>query len=222
MPKVTLPRKSTAVDMTAMCDVAFLLLSFFIFTAKFKENKSVEVTTPTSVSTTPIDAKNSINVSIDKDGKVYIGISPDERRKELAAKLNTSAALGLTDAELKAFANQPEIGVPFPKMKSFLGIVAGDPAAKVAQEGIPTDSTSGELARWIAASKEIFPSAEDSLAIFLRVDNKSKFTVTQAVIDAFRKTNTFKFKLVTQPEDVPIGSELWRENREGKTEKETN
>ena len=29
MPKVKIPRKSTAVDMTAMCDVAFLLLSFF-------------------------------------------------------------------------------------------------------------------------------------------------------------------------------------------------
>lgn len=220
MPKVKLPRKSTAVDMTAMCDVAFLLLSFFIFTAKFKENKSVEVTTPSSVSTTPIEAKNSINVSIDKDGRVFLGINPDNRRAELASKLNTSAALGLTPAEIKAFASEPEIGTPFPKMKSFLGIKANDPAAKINQEGIPTDSTSGELTRWIAASKEMFPSADDSLTIFLRVDNKSKFTVTQAVIDAFRKTNTFKFKLVTAPEDVPIGSELWRTNREGTTEKE--
>jgi len=206
--------------MTAMCDVAFLLLSFFIFTAKFKENKSVEVATPSSVSTTPIDSKNSINISIDQSGKVYMGINPDERRGELARKLNTSAALGLTDAELKAFADQPEIGVPLQQMKSFLAKKAADPAVKVAQEGIPTDSTSGELTRWITASKEMFPSSEDSLAIFLRVDNKSKFTVTQAVIDAFRKTNTFKFKLVTSPEDVPIGSELWRLNREGKVEKE--
>jgi biopolymer transport protein ExbD len=206
--------------MTAMCDVAFLLLSFFIFTAKFKENKSVEVSTPTSVSTIPVDAKNSINVSIDKDGKVYMGVSPDEQRKVLASKLNASAALGLSPAELKAFGDQPEIGMPLQKIKSFLAMKAGDPAAKVAQEGIPTDSTSGELARWIAVSKEMFPAVEDSLAIFLRVDNKSKFTVTQAVIDAFRKTNTFKFKLITSPEDVPIGSELWKNNREGKTEKE--
>lgn len=220
MPKVKLPRKSTAVDMTAMCDVAFLLLSFFIFTAKFKENKSVEVTTPSSVSTTPIDSKNSINVSVDKEGKVYIGISPDDRRAELGTKLNTSAALGLTPEEIKTFAGQPEIGVPFQQMKSFLAKKTSDPAANIAQEGIPTDSTSGELNRWISAAKELFPSAEDSMAIFLRVDNKSKFTVTQAVIDAFRKTNTFKFKLVTSPEDVPIGSELWKNNREGKTEKE--
>ena len=220
MPKVKLPRKSTTVDMTAMCDVAFLLLSFFIFTAKFKENKSVEVNTPTSVSTTPIDSKNSINVSIDQEGKVYIGINPDDRRKELAAKLNTSAALGLSDAEVKAFAGQPEIGVPLEKMKSYLGAKAADPGSKVVQDGIPTDSASGQLARWISVSKEMFPSAEDSLAIFLRVDNKSKFTVTQAVIDAFRKTNTFKFKLVTAPEDVPINSELWVERRKHGVEKD--
>ena len=29
MPKVKMPRKSTLIDMTAMCDVAFLLLTFF-------------------------------------------------------------------------------------------------------------------------------------------------------------------------------------------------
>ena len=34
MPKVKIPRKSTIVDMTAMCDVAFLLLTFFILATK--------------------------------------------------------------------------------------------------------------------------------------------------------------------------------------------
>jgi hypothetical protein len=149
-----------------------------------------------------------------------MGVSPDERRKELATKMNTSAALGLSDAELKAFANQPEIGMPLEKIKSFLASKVSDPASKMLQEGVPTDSASGQLARWITVSKEMFPSAEDSLAIFLRVDNKSKFTVTQAVIDAFRKTNTFKFKLITAPEDVPIGSELWAERRKNGVEKD--
>jgi biopolymer transport protein ExbD len=36
MPRVKVARKSTATDMTAMCDVAFLLLTFFILTAKPK------------------------------------------------------------------------------------------------------------------------------------------------------------------------------------------
>ena len=36
MAKVKIPRKSISLDMTAMCDMAFLLLTFFILTAKFK------------------------------------------------------------------------------------------------------------------------------------------------------------------------------------------
>ena len=31
MPKVKVPRKSTNIDMTAMCDVAFLLLTFYAY-----------------------------------------------------------------------------------------------------------------------------------------------------------------------------------------------
>ena len=50
MPKVKVARKSTAIDMTAMCDVAFLLLSFFILTTKFKPSEALAVVTPNSVS----------------------------------------------------------------------------------------------------------------------------------------------------------------------------
>ncbi|RPI68323.1 MAG: biopolymer transporter ExbD, partial [Ignavibacteriales bacterium] len=41
MPKVKVPRKSTLIDMTAMCDVAFLLLTFFMLTTQFKSDESV-------------------------------------------------------------------------------------------------------------------------------------------------------------------------------------
>ena len=49
MGRAKLPRKSTSIDMTAMCDVAFLLLSFFILTTKFKPAEAIAVTTPNSV-----------------------------------------------------------------------------------------------------------------------------------------------------------------------------
>jgi biopolymer transport protein ExbD len=40
MARIKVPRKSTAIDMTAMCDVAFLLLTFFILTAKAKNRRA--------------------------------------------------------------------------------------------------------------------------------------------------------------------------------------
>ncbi|MDP4267917.1 MAG: biopolymer transporter ExbD, partial [Bacteroidota bacterium] len=49
MPKVKVPRKSTTVDMTAMCDVSFLLLNFFMLTTKFSEQDPIKVATPASV-----------------------------------------------------------------------------------------------------------------------------------------------------------------------------
>ena len=48
MPKFKVKRSSTWVDMTAMCDVSFLLLSFFILTAKFKPTEVVPIKSPTS------------------------------------------------------------------------------------------------------------------------------------------------------------------------------
>ena len=80
-----MPRKSTAVDMTAMCDVAFLLLSFFILTTKFKSEDGVSVVTPKSVSTKPAEQKNVVQVIMDKEGKVYFSVE-DFDAKDYAEK----------------------------------------------------------------------------------------------------------------------------------------
>ena len=77
MPKVKVPRKSTNIDMTAMCDVAFLLLSFFILTTKFKPDEALSVVTPKSVSTKPAEQKDVVLITMDKDGKVYFSVSDD-------------------------------------------------------------------------------------------------------------------------------------------------
>ena len=49
MGRAKIKRGSTNIDMTAMCDVAFLLLSFFILTTKFKPEEAIEVMPPSSV-----------------------------------------------------------------------------------------------------------------------------------------------------------------------------
>lgn len=77
MPRLKVPRKSTTVDMTAMCDVAFLLLSFFILTTKFKPAEALTVTTPKSVSTNPAEQKKVVMVTMDKKGAIYFSLSDD-------------------------------------------------------------------------------------------------------------------------------------------------
>ena len=74
MPKVKIPRKSTLIDMTAMCDVAFLLLTFFMLTTQFKSDESVIVDTPSSISEIKLPDTDIINITITQDGKVFFSI----------------------------------------------------------------------------------------------------------------------------------------------------
>ena len=73
MGRAKLPRKSTNIDMTAMCDVAFLLLSFFILATKQKPPEAVTVVAPSSVSHEAAPEK-SILTTLTKDGKVFLMI----------------------------------------------------------------------------------------------------------------------------------------------------
>src|SRR5689334_11501404 len=105
MPKVKVPRKSTVIDMTAMCDVAFLLLSFFILTTKFKASEALQVTTPKSVSTKAVDAKNVVLITMDKEGKAYFSVADEntEEKSEIIDIIDQTKALGLTAKEKAAW-----------------------------------------------------------------------------------------------------------------------
>src|SRR6266540_209290 len=100
MARPKIPRKSTSVDMTAMCDVAFLLLSFFILTTKFKPSEAVSVNTPNSVAAKIAPEKDIIMISLNKDQKVFLssGDSKDDKdNKRLVLKsINSAKNLGLS------------------------------------------------------------------------------------------------------------------------------
>src|ERR1700735_2989870 len=107
MPRAKIPRKSTNIDMTAMCDVAFLLLSFFILATKFKPPEALTVVTPSSVSTKTAPQKDVVIVTIDQDGKVYLSVSDANvsEKRNMIDELNTSKNIGLTDQEKANFVN---------------------------------------------------------------------------------------------------------------------
>ena len=210
MPKVKLPRKSTAVDMTAMCDVAFLLLSFFILTTKFKPAEALAVTTPKSVSTTPAEQKDIVWITMDSKGKVYFSVSDDamEEKQTIIDEVNTQKALGLSDAEKKAFIRSGSyIGVPFSQMKSFLSMTP-DQWSKLDKPGIPIDSANNELQVWMRAANSAFQGTKMNLLI--KGDNEAKYPSFKGVIDALKRNEMFKFQMITDPEGAPPGTALYQ------------
>ncbi|RYG05243.1 MAG: biopolymer transporter ExbD [Chitinophagaceae bacterium] len=222
MPKVKVPRKSTSVDMTAMCDVAFLLLSFFILTTSFKPDEALAVTTPKSVQTKTAETNDVALVTIDKEGKVYFSISDDNReeKQKTIDIVNEQRKLGLTDAEKKAFLRAGAfVGVPFNQLKSYLALNP-DQAKTAKQSGIPvTDTLNNEMVTWIGAAKSAFEGSKMNLMV--KGDQNSLYTSFKGVIDAFKKNDELKFQTITDPENVPIGSDLYNTNaRRGATQEQ--
>ena len=210
MPRAKIPRKSTNIDMTAMCDVAFLLLSFFILVAKFKPPEALSVTTPSSVYTKIAADANVILITMDKDGKVYFGISDKNvsEKKDIIDMVNTAKGLGLTEAEKKNFSNNPTayIGVPFSQLKALLD-KAPDQWAHIVMPGIPTvDSTNNELRDWVQAAVAAFQG--EKMFIQVKGDNAATYPSFSGVLYAFKKNDQLKFQLITSPIAAPPGSEL--------------
>ena len=90
MPKIKMPRKSTSIDMTAMCDFTLLLFTFFIMATKFKPQEPVVVDTPSSVSTDQIP-EGFILITLDKTGRVFFSVDNLNAKKQIIDQINTRA-----------------------------------------------------------------------------------------------------------------------------------
>ncbi len=213
MPKVKVARKSTSIDMTAMCDVAFLLLSFFILTTKFKPSEALAVVTPNSVSSKPAPENDVVLITIDKDGKVYMSISDKNtaEKKAIITAISQAKQLNLSDAQVKAFARANSyVGVPFSQLGGLLN-TAPDDIKKIKMDGIPvTDSTNNQLVDWLYAAKQAFEGKK--MELLVKGDNAAKYPSFQGILNAFKKNDLLKFQMVTNPEGVPQGSELYKAN----------
>ncbi len=215
MSRPKIPRKSTSVDMTAMCDVAFLLLSFFILTTKFKAAEAIPVTTPSSVSSKVAPEKDVTLITIDKTGKVFVSLDNEEVKGELAKQLNTNMGAGLSDADISAFKSASFYGTPISQLKSALQI----PKEKLTGEtlpGIPAQDTSNnQLIDWMRYIVEAHRIAGSKMNLIIKGDNLVKFPAFKNVITAFKKNEQFKFQMITNPEGVPQGTDLWKKYMKG-------
>lgn len=210
MPKVKIPRKSTIVDMTAMCDVAFLLLTFFILATKQKPPEVLTVKTPTSVSSKAAPEK-SILITLTKDGKVFLMLGDDTKKEAIIEDFNTTRNLQLTPAELKKLKKSEFIGLPVNKLKSALNATQDIPPTLM--DGIPTDSTNNELAFWIRSVTNAYKGEDQRKLqemILVKGDGEALYPIFKNVKEALKANEIFKFRIVTEGESVPVGSELYK------------
>lgn len=208
MGRAKIKRGSTTVDMTAMCDVAFLLLTFFILATQFKPAEAVEITPPGSVSNKHAPQKDAFTVSIDKNNRVFINMT-DEIKGDVFDELVKERNLKVTPDDKKYFMQAGFIGVPLNQLLQFIRIPT-EQLKNTKFNGIPSDSTNNELQAWIAAA--VAAGMGKRLNFLIKGDNAAKYPAFSNVIDAFKKNDIYKYNLVTNAEDVPEGSVLYEEN----------
>lgn len=208
MPKNKPTRHIPTVDMTAMCDVAFLLLTFFMLTAKAKPQEPVSVDTPSSISETKLPDAGTLTILVDSEGKVYLDMAGQHTRLELIKEMNSQNQMGLSEEDQLKFTIAGAFGVPRNQLKKWLELSPTE-RAQIKVPGIPADSTNNELGPWIHNARlaqfkmKQEGKVTDEYVIVVKADQNTPYPAIQKVINTLIDINVNKFNLITSQEADP-------------------
>ena len=202
MAKVKMSKKATSIDMTAMCDVAFLLLTFFILTATAKAPEALPVDTPSSTVQTKLPETGLVMLTVGKsDGKeqVFYGMKDRAIRSGALDYMAQKYKVEFTDKEKEQFALVEEFGVPIEELKGLLELKASDRVKKGVQKGIPCDSINNQLQDWIQGARKanIDEGADKELQFAIKGDAKELYPQIKKVMDILQDQKINSFNLVT-------------------------
>ncbi len=200
MPRIKVKRTSTVTDMTAMCDVAALLLTFFILTATAKQPEPLAVQTPSSTYEFKVPAENNAILTIGQ-GEVFFEVAGNKVRESTLERMGKIYNMTFTPDELQRFSVISSFGVPMSNIKQFISLNSGERMKKGVQTGIPKDSLDNQLKNWILSAREATKEVNnEDMKISIKGDGQEEYPVIKKVIDILQDQNVNKFLLVTNAE----------------------
>jgi biopolymer transport protein ExbD len=200
MAKVKPKRMVPTIDMTAMVDVAFLLLTFFILTTTFRPDEE-PVDTPSSSMPVEIPKDKCMFITVTKGGQVFVGFGEPEIRAMVLEKIIQRRGLPPISEDGKYFFSlQQSYGVPVSELNNWL---KGDPRdmIKYAQKGVPVGlkGTRNELLDWVWAAR----SSSDDLYYAIRGDVNAEYPEVKAIFATLQEYKINRFNLLTSLEKGP-------------------
>ena len=210
MPKLKIPTSAPSLDMTPMVDLAFLLVTFFMLTAKFRNMEPIKADPPYSVSLTQLPEKVML-ITIDTLGRAYFDISGRTVREKLVTRMMARyPQMQLNVEQVESFSKMGTFGMPVELLGQYIN--AEDDmkeAMDKASKGIPLDSLNNQLGSWIQEGYYAFVEdateqgltkeqlKEDGLRYAIKADANTEYEKIEKVIDVFRDKQIFQFNMVT-------------------------
>ncbi len=170
MSKVKSKRIGFRIDMTPMVDVAFLLLTFFMLTTKFRPPETVQIDLPSSHAEQKVPESNILTVSVSGDNRYYMGVSSQHSRERIFERVI-----------------QPKL-----EASGMNGIAVADSL----QQFRLTESFSvrkNELTSFVTAARY----ANQRVRPVVKADNEADFDAVNYVLKLFKESNILTFNLVT-------------------------
>ncbi|MDD5861341.1 MAG: biopolymer transporter ExbD [Prevotella sp.] len=204
MGKVKIKKNDVWIDMTPMSDVMVLLLTFFMLTSTFVKNEPVKVVTPGSVSEIKVPEKDVLEILVNKDGKVFMGM---DKTTDLEATLQEVAGnnnIQLTGEQIKKFKDDAMFGAPLDKLSQYLSQSKSDMAALLPTMGIPMDSIQNssdkksEFQQWVTAAKDVNPD----MKLCIKADEHTPYKIVKRVMDELRDMDENRYYLMTSYKKV--------------------
>jgi len=193
---IKMKKKSTSTDMTAMCDVAFLLLTFFILTATAKVPEVMPVDTPASTVQTKLPEKDLATLTVG-GGKVFFDVKGKDVRVRTLELMGNKYGVKFSEDEQNKFAIMESFGVPVQNLKQILEMKPAE-RKNVQQPGIPKDSLDNQLAEWVQNARIANIELHDKeLELAIKGDAKEEYPVIRKVMDILQDQKINNFSLVT-------------------------
>ncbi|MFD2967316.1 ExbD/TolR family protein [Sphingobacterium bambusae] len=210
MGKAKVKRASTSIDMTAMCDVSFLLLTFFVLTATARQPEVLVVDTPQSTTPDKLPDDNLGVISV-ASGKIFFGVKNPTVREITLKNMSQKYGVNFSAEDYEKFKQLDEFGVPIKNLRQLLSL-ANEQRKEGIQPGIPVDSTetaSNELYSWVQEARkatiEYNRSREGEkdfvdpgpMKVAIKADAEEKYPTVNLIIETLRNQKQNKFSFVT-------------------------
>ncbi len=197
MAKVKSGKNATSIDMTAMCDVAFLLLTFFILTATAKQPEALAVDTPASTVQTKLPDSDLATITVGQN-KVFFGLQGKDIRARTLELMAQKYQLKFSDVDKEKFSLIETFGMPIGDLKQIIDIPNADRNKEGLQPGIPKDSLDNQLADWIQNARLATIELHDKeLQIAIKGDAKEEYPQIRKIMDILQDQKINSFNLVT-------------------------